>query len=83
MDFKEMLFQYIFENTYRTLSRREEYRKAIAGRNAAEKALAETFSPQQQELFEEFAGKLLSVCEMESRYYFCEALAIIRELLAA
>lgn len=76
MDFKEILYNYISEHAYSALIKEEAYQKAAADR------LSDTLSAEQQQLLEEFTAALFAVCELESYYYFCEALHIVRGLLA-
>ena len=83
MDFKEILYDYISENAYLDLIQDEAYQKAVANRRAAENDLTETLSGEQQELLEKFVTQLLYVGELESYFYFSEALSIIRGLLTA
>ncbi|MDE6880040.1 MAG: hypothetical protein K2P20_01640 [Oscillospiraceae bacterium] len=82
MDFKEILYNYISEHAYSALIKEEAYQKAASSRRAAADRLSDTLSAEQQQLLEEFTAALFAVCELESYYYFCEALHIVRGLLA-
>lgn len=82
-EYEKCLFEYMMEEKYREILTVREYRLAAEQADRAMDALAATFTPEQEELFDRFYSLDSGRDLLAQEWLFSETLAMVRGLLTA